>query len=93
MTSQKAVHCVVSGIVQGVGFRVYTQREAIRLNLTGWVKNTPEGHVEVFAQGDERGLILLKEWLKKGPSAATVTSVMCKTVEFNSSFTQFKIAR
>ncbi len=93
MTSQKAMQCIISGIVQGVGFRVYTQREAIRLNLTGWVKNTPEGHVEVFAQGDERGLILLKEWLKKGPSAATVTSVLCKTAEFDKHFTHFKIMR
>ncbi len=93
MSSQKAIHCVISGIVQGVGFRVYTQREAMRLKITGWVKNTPEGQVEVFAMGDEPALLLFKTWLMQGPSAATVTSVTCKTVEVDPNLTQFRITR
>ena len=49
----RTVHLVVSGKVQGVYYRLYCQEEALRLNLTGWIKNTPDGNVEILAQGSE----------------------------------------
>ena len=71
----KQVQVVVRGRVQGVYFRASTQREAKRLGLTGWVKNRPDGNVEVLAEGEEEGLKDLIAWANKGPSAARVERV------------------
>jgi acylphosphatase len=66
---------VVSGKVQGVGFRATTQRVAADLGLTGWVKNRPDGDVELKAWGSAASLDKLGEWLVKGPLMARVTAV------------------
>lgn len=66
---------VISGLVQGVGFRWYVKRRADRLGLKGWVKNLPTGQVEVVAEGPEEALRQLEEFLHKGPPAARVDSV------------------
>lgn len=66
---------IVSGIVQGVGFRAATQKLARELGLVGWVKNTPSGTVEVVARGDSAGVAALRTWLKQGPSTAQVGNV------------------
>ena len=70
--SLKQVHLFVRGRVQGVFFRASTQREARRLGLTGWVKNRPDGAVEVLAEGDEDEIKELIGWAHKGPGAARV---------------------
>jgi len=60
--NNKTIHVVFSGQVQGVGFRYTTREYAQRLGVTGWVKNLPDGRVEMMAQGDEETLMgLLKE--------------------------------
>jgi len=65
-------HIVVSGLVQGVGFRWYTAREAQKLHLAGFVRNLGTGNVEVEAEG-ERGMVdELIAMLKVGPRAADV---------------------
>jgi len=69
------VHLFVSGRVQGVFFRVDTQREARSLGLVGWVKNLPDGRVEIVAQGDAEAVRALVEWSHLGPVRAEVTSV------------------
>lgn len=66
----------VSGRVQGVGFRFSTCAEARRLGVTGWVRNLPNGDVEVFACGEADRLTVLAEWLWQGPRAARVTNVV-----------------
>jgi len=66
---------VVRGRVQGVGFRWFVQREAEALDLSGWVRNTPDGAVEVLASGSEQQLAALAAKLKQGPRAARVDSV------------------
>jgi acylphosphatase len=66
---------VISGLVQGVGFRWYVKRRADRLGLKGWVKNLPTGQVEVVAEGPEEALRQLEEFLHKGPPAARVDGV------------------
>jgi acylphosphatase len=68
-------HATVSGLVQGVCFRYYTGREAKSLGLRGFVKNCPDGTVEVLAQGEKKALEGLAEWLHKGPSGASVKEV------------------
>lgn len=72
---QKCVHCLVSGKVQGVWYRGSTQTEARRLGLVGWVKNLPDGRVELLAVGDETRLLALLDWLPVGPPAARVGDV------------------
>ena len=67
---------IVSGRVQGVGFRWFVDREARIIGVAGWVRNTPNGNVEVLAAGTEEQLAKLKTKLKQGPRAARVDEVM-----------------
>jgi acylphosphatase len=65
----------VKGRVQGVCFRWACRDEAVRLGLTGWVRNLADGRVEVTAEGIEAQLAALYAWLRKGPSTARVLAV------------------
>jgi acylphosphatase len=69
------LHAVVHGRVQGVFFRVSTRDAAARLGLGGWVKNLPDGTVEVFAEGERSLLEDFHRWLGRGPEGARVTAV------------------
>lgn len=62
----KRVHIFYNGRVQGVGFRFTVQRVALDLKLTGWVKNLPDGRVELVAEGEEDILKKLLEQIKNG---------------------------
>ena len=62
----KRYHLFISGIVQGVGFRWYTQRIARSNNICGWVKNLPDGRVEVVAEGKEEDVENFLNALKEG---------------------------
>jgi acylphosphatase len=68
-------HAVVHGRVQGVLFRASTAREADRLGLGGWVRNLPDGTVELEAVGEEEALQALHRWLQQGPPSARVLRV------------------
>lgn len=70
------VHLLIKGKVQGVFYRASAKEVAERLHITGWVKNTPEGHVEVMACGEEEALRQFAEWCKKGPEHAMVSDVI-----------------
>ncbi|HVV83399.1 MAG TPA: acylphosphatase [Kofleriaceae bacterium] len=67
----------VDGRVQGVAYRASTQHEASRLGLTGWVRNLPDGAVELEAQGPAAVVAALEAWCRRGPSLARVTRVTC----------------
>lgn len=69
------VRFVVSGRVQGVSFRAATRAAATRLALRGWVRNLPDGDVELLACGGATALDRLEKWLWQGPPAARVTQV------------------
>jgi len=78
------LHVRVSGVVQGVGFRWFVRERARRLGLAGWVRNLPDGNVEVAAAGDEQQLQLLRADLQQGPRGAAVErlqDVKCPLVE------------
>lgn len=75
MSAQRAVQFLVRGRVQGVGFRWFAMREATRLRLKGYVRNLPDGSVEVCAQGTPAALDALAAALAKGPPAGRVTGV------------------
>ena len=70
------LHVRVTGVVQGVGFRWFVRERARRLGLAGWVRNLPDGSVEVLAEGDQGQLDLLEGELKKGPQGARVASIV-----------------
>jgi acylphosphatase len=74
----------VSGRVQGVFFRAATRATASEIGLTGWVRNTPDGAVELLACGSEQGLVQLEKWLRQGPPHAQVGEVSMKPVESRS---------
>lgn len=75
--NQKCVAAYVDGIVQGVGFRFYTQRQARMLSLTGYAYNMDDGRVEIIACGEEQNVEALLSWLKAGgPKSAKVTQVL-----------------
>lgn len=71
----KRVHVVISGKVQGVGFRASTRRRANNLELAGWVKNTEDGDVEAVFEGEKDNIQEMLEWCQKGPSLARVMDV------------------
>ena len=75
------LHAIVSGKVQGVGYRDFVCREARALGLTGWVKNLDGGTVEVVAQGDKGQLETLVEKLTYGPRMSNVKQVDARWVE------------
>jgi len=74
-------HFIVSGRVQGVGFRAATCDTARALELAGWVRNRADGTVEVLAAGNDRALERLHEWLSDGPPAAQVDRVVANPAE------------
>ena len=69
------LHAIVHGRVQGVGFRYFVQKNAQALYLTGWVRNTPQGNVEVIAEGPSYVLDRLLMFLQEGPRSAQVTDL------------------
>jgi acylphosphatase len=66
---------LVSGRVQGVGFRYFTQEVAEVEGLHGWVRNLPDGRVEVLAEGEREAVDRLERRLRRGPPAARVERV------------------
>ncbi|MBE3651207.1 acylphosphatase [Vibrio navarrensis] len=66
---------VVSGIVQGVGFRYHTSHQGLKLGLVGYAKNLHNGNVEVIACGEEESLEAFARWLTHGPKTAQVDAL------------------
>jgi acylphosphatase len=71
-TPRIAVTCVVRGRVQMVGFRAFAAAAADQLGVSGWVRNRPDGAVEVLAQGAPESVQALVQRLRRGPAAARV---------------------
>ena len=85
------IHAFVSGMVQGVFFRSETKRIAKNLCIKGWVKNLPDGRVEVVAEGEKDKIDKLIEFLKQGPPAASVDNVDVKIEDYKGEFEDFAI--
>ncbi len=86
---RKRWHIWVSGRVQGVFYRASTAEVAEQLGLTGWVRNLPDGRVEIVAEGGEEGLQKLLAWCRQGPPAARVTSVEVQQEAATGEFERF----
>lgn len=89
----KTLNIIVTGKVQGVWFRKYTQEKALELGLTGWVKNLPSGNqVEIMVSGPLDQLELFKEWCHQGSPLSKVKSVSQKEIP-SQNFNGFVINR
>jgi acylphosphatase len=71
----KRVHVLISGQVQGVGFRWFCRDEAVRRRLAGFVRNLPDGRVEAVFEGDPASVDGMVEWCRTGPDFAHVVDV------------------
>jgi len=85
------VHLLISGKVQGVWYRVFVQKNARELGLTGWVKNTDEGHVEAMVQGNTDVIESLIKLCRQGPPLADVKNIAVTQEESKDSYTDFAI--
>ncbi|HVR60865.1 MAG TPA: acylphosphatase, partial [Polyangia bacterium] len=77
--------------VQGVGYRATTAQQARRLALAGWVRNLPDGSVEVMAEGGDLAVLGFLEYLRRGPGGARVTNVETDWAEATGDFSGFEI--
>jgi len=90
--AQKQIHLVVRGRVQGVFYRASAQREAKRLGVTGWVKNRPDGSLEIVAEGEEDQVKDFLAWAQHGPSTARVDKVETRWRSYTGEFAEFRIS-
>jgi len=87
----KTVHVLVNGRVQGVYFRAFTQKQAVKLSVFGFVRNKDDGAVEIVACGNPDKLEKFINWCHKGPLLAKVKSVIINEYTSNEKFIQFEI--
>jgi acylphosphatase len=87
-TNRIARRYFISGIVQGVGFRYFTQDEAERLHLSGYVRNLRDGRVEAYAIGTPENLARLRTILERGPRGAMVQHVVEESAELDPKFAE-----
>jgi acylphosphatase len=91
MTDLASVQVIVYGRVQGVFFRDFVARRATELGLTGYVRNLPDGSVEVLTEGERNQLEKLTSYLKVGPSSARVEKVVTSWSEHTGSYPGFRV--
>lgn len=87
----KRMHVFISGRVQGVFFRADTQRAAVGLSLTGWVRNVPDGRVEAVFEGEDTNVDKMLAWCHHGPPAARVNEVIINEEPYRGKFKHFDI--
>jgi acylphosphatase len=90
-TGRARLHLIISGRVQGVGFRFSAYDEAKDLAIAGWVRNLYSGQVEIVAEGKHENLRMLAAWAHLGPPSARVTEVREDWLDFTGEFTEFRI--
>jgi acylphosphatase len=81
-------HLIISGRVQGVGFRYSMHAEATRLGVTGWVRNRRDGTVEAVVDGEPAAVAAMVAWARAGPPGARVTDLAVRDTD--GSFTRFE---
>ncbi len=89
--STSRLHAVVTGMVQGVSFRWFTQRRASELGLVGFVRNLSDGSVEFCAEGSRASLERLLDAVRAGPASAVVENVDADWSDASGEFHRFDI--
>lgn len=87
----EAKRILVSGRVQGVGFRYFAHRSAVRLGVVGWVRNLPDGRVEARAVGPARAMMEFRQKLETGPGGSIVRGLEITDLEPDPNWTEFEI--
>ncbi|OGG24004.1 hypothetical protein A3A79_02295 [Candidatus Gottesmanbacteria bacterium RIFCSPLOWO2_01_FULL_43_11b] len=87
----KRAHLIISGDVQGVGFRAWIVRQAKEFSLTGWVKNREDGAVELVAEGVRQSLEELIKRCQHGPEVSWVEKVDVAWKEASNEFVSFDV--
>ena len=90
MNTSDRLHAMVEGRVQGVGFRAFVIDNAVRIGLTGWVRNRWDDTVEVVAEGSRADLEKLLRKLEQGPRSAFVTKVTPEWSQGSGEFSRFQ---
>ena len=85
-------HIIVSGMVQGVGYRFFVTKIARRMELTGWVKNLPSGEVEIEVEGPKGLVETLITEIQTGNSWAVVRNIEVAWGKYQGKYTGFDIA-
>ena len=83
---------VLTGRVQGVGFRWFARDAATREGVTGWVRNLPDGRVEAFVEGDGEAVTRVERALRRGPPGARIETVNVEDEEPGGAYADFGIA-
>ena len=89
----KRVLLKVSGRVQGVFYRASTQQQAQQLGVKGYVRNLPDGAVEIDVEGENDAVEKLLEWCKRGPQLANVTHIEKQEIEVLANYASFEIRK
>jgi acylphosphatase len=90
----KVIKVIVSGQVQGVSYRIYTQQKARQLGVSGYVRNLRNGDVEIVASGEDEQVNTLIEWAKSGSPEAVVANLEVEAITDNiEEFKGFEIRR
>lgn len=84
-------HALIEGRVQGVCFRMDTRRAALERNVTGWVRNLPDGRVEALFEGKESDVKSMLKWCESGPALASVSKVTVDWRDYTGKFDSFEI--
>lgn len=87
----RQVYIIISGRVQGVGFRYYALHKAQEQTITGWVKNTPDGKVEIEASGEPHNLNIFIDWMRIGPARAVIKTFSVSEILPERKFDRFII--
>jgi len=82
---------VISGRVQGVGFRWFTHDAATREGVTGWVRNLPNGRVEALVEGEAEAVTRVERALRQGPAGARVDNVYVDDDDASGAYKDFSI--
>ena len=88
---KERLHAIVSGSVQGVGFRYFVRQQADSLGLAGWVRNLRSGDVELIAEGERKELQSLLTAVRQGPRGSTVINVQTEWSEASGEFNSFAV--
>ncbi|WP_036483018.1 acylphosphatase [Myxosarcina sp. GI1] len=89
----KKVRAIVSGRVQGVGFRMSTQSKAKQIGVAGYVRNLASGEVEIVAAGEAEPVNELLTWAEMGPPSAVVNDLQVECLADDEEFKGFEIRR
>ena len=87
----KQVHLLISGFVQGIGYRSWVRSRARSLGLTGWINNLENGSVETVFQGEEEKIKEMIKLCKEGPPMAEVENIEIQWDQINGEFKDFQV--